>query len=56
MLHAAYQPNGAPPPSSTNQRIKNYGKTYLGDGGLADLSEPQAIDTHEVPLFVEDFA
>lgn len=52
---AAYQPNGAPPPSSTNQRVVGYGKMFTNDGRMDEPSQPRAIETHEVPLFVEEF-
>nr|QCF46590.1 12-oxo-phytodienoate reductase [Pohlia nutans] len=52
--HTSFQPNGAPPPSATNQRIKK-GPMYLDDGSAADPSQPRAIETHEIPLFVEEF-
>jgi len=54
-LFAAFQPNGAPPPSSTNQRVMNYGPMYLNDGSTAEVSQPRAIETHEVSLFVDEF-
>jgi hypothetical protein len=50
---AAFQPNGAPPPSPTNQRVT--GKMYTKDRSMEEPSAPRAIKTHEVPLFVEQF-
>ncbi|KAG0615226.1 hypothetical protein M758_5G025000 [Ceratodon purpureus] len=53
--HTSYQPNGAAPVSSTNQRITE-GQVYLPTAdGVADFSTPRALETEEVPLFVEHF-
>ncbi|KAL3691234.1 hypothetical protein R1sor_004885 [Riccia sorocarpa] len=54
MSHTSYQPNGAPPPSSTNKRIERGGVT-LTDGSFQPFSEPKAIETHEIPTYVQYF-
>lgn len=53
--HTAYQPGGAPPPSSTNKPIKT-GEVVLPTGeGTAPFSTPKAIATEDIPLYVEQF-
>ncbi|KAL3683859.1 hypothetical protein R1sor_001881 [Riccia sorocarpa] len=54
MSHTSYQPNGAPPPSSTNRRIEE-GEVMLVDGSFQPYSEPKAIETHEIPTYVQHF-
>lgn len=51
---AAYQPGGAPPPSSTNRPIKN-GQVLTKSGELSGTSTPQAIETEGVAHFVEEY-
>ena len=53
-MFAAYQPGGAPPPSSTNRPLKT-GQVKANYGGLVDASTPRAIKTEEVAEFVEQF-
>ncbi len=56
--HTTLQPNGGKPVSSTSRRAEN-SKTYLvnndGAGGFADVSEPRALETAEIPGVVEDY-
>ncbi|KAL2622666.1 hypothetical protein R1flu_002871 [Riccia fluitans] len=54
LSHTAYQPDGAPPPSSTNRRVERGGVT-LTDGSFQPYSEPKAIETHEIQNYVRDF-
>jgi 12-oxophytodienoic acid reductase len=51
---AAYQPGGAPPPSSTNRPIKN-GHILTKSGEVTETSTPQAIETEGVAHFVEEY-
>ena len=56
--HTTLQPNGGKPVSSTSKRAEN-SKTYLvnsdGTGSFADVSEPRALETSEIPGIVEDY-
>ena len=54
LFFAAYQPGGAPPPSSTNRPIKN-GQVLTKSGELSGTSTPQAIETEGVAHFVEEY-
>jgi N-ethylmaleimide reductase len=55
--HTTLQPNGGKPVSSTSRRAD--AKTYLvnsdGSGTFADVSEPRALETSEIPGIVEDY-
>ena len=50
--HVSLQPGGAAPVSSTARRAN--GKTFVG-GGFADVSEPRALRTDEIPGLIEDY-
>ncbi|BBN13689.1 12-oxophytodienoic acid reductase [Marchantia polymorpha subsp. ruderalis] len=53
--HTAYQPNGNPPPSSTNKKIET-GMVILPDGKTMEpFSQPKAIETEEVANYVQDY-
>ena len=52
---AAYQPGGAAPVSSTNRPITD-GQVVLPTGvGTASASTPRALETEEIPAYVEKF-
>ena len=53
-MFAAFQPGGAPPPSSTNWPLKS-GQIKTNYGELVDASTPRAIKTEEVAEFCEQF-
>jgi hypothetical protein len=53
-LFAAFQPGGAPPPSSTNRPLKS-GQIKTTYRELVDASTPRAIKTEEVAVFCEQF-
>ncbi|KAL3697111.1 hypothetical protein R1sor_011187 [Riccia sorocarpa] len=51
--HNEYQPNKAPPVSSTNKRIRVENKCLLPDYSLSEFSVPRALTTEEIPNYVE---
>eukprot|EP00246_Nothoceros_aenigmaticus_P014936 TRINITY_DN5947_c0_g1_i1.p2 TRINITY_DN5947_c0_g1~~TRINITY_DN5947_c0_g1_i1.p2 ORF type:complete len:431 (-),score=47.61 TRINITY_DN5947_c0_g1_i1:2091-3383(-) len=50
--HVDYQPNGRKPVSSTNKSIKG-SKVSLPTGGVAEYSEPRALEADEIPTYVD---
>ena len=53
-MPTAYQPGGAPPPSSTNRAVTS-GQVILTTGEMVAASTPRAIETEEVAEFVEQY-
>lgn len=51
---AAYQPDGVFPVSSTNKAINGQLVLPTGDG-TAEFSTPRALETEEIPRYVELF-
>lgn len=53
--NSAYQPNGAPPVSSTDKKLPSPPPCMLPGGDLGDFSQPRALKTAEIPAIVCHF-
>ena len=56
--HVAHQPDGQPPVAPVAQRSKGYVSIRHPDGRRerVEASMPRALETHEMPRLIEDFA
>nr|GLL20406.1 12-oxophytodienoate reductase 3-like [Ipomoea trifida] len=51
--HQAYQPDGAPPISSTEKQISEHWPLIMPDGSYGHFSKPKALSTNDISKYVD---